>query len=49
MSLAILLIILGRMTYLDINYNGSTIINQMKYDTLEYWERLTELGENNND
>lgn len=42
MSLAILLIILGRMTYLDINYNGSTIINQMKYDTLEYWDKLIE-------
>tara|TARA_R110002012_G_C11446857_1_gene591288 strand:+ start:304 stop:690 length:387 start_codon:yes stop_codon:yes gene_type:complete len=38
MSLAILLIIMGRYIYLDINYNGSTITNQMKYDLLAFIE-----------
>jgi len=41
MSLAILLVILGRMTYLDIDRNGSTIINQMKFDAIDYWDKLT--------
>ena len=43
LSLALIILILCRFVYLDITYNGSTISNQMKYDTLEYWDRLIEL------
>ncbi len=39
-SLAILLVILGRFFWLDINQNGSTITNQIKYDVIVYWDRL---------
>ena len=40
LSLAAFILILGRFLYLDYTYNDSTIINQMKYDAMEYWERL---------
>lgn len=41
--MSIIVILFFRFVYLDITYNGSTISNQMKYDTLEYWDKLIEL------
>ena len=42
LSLAFIIVIMGRFIYLDINYNASTITNQMKYDALSYWDMLKE-------
>ena len=37
---AIIILILVRFIYLDVTYNGSTILNQMKYDLLAFVESL---------
>ena len=43
-SLAFIIVTMARFLYLDITYNGSTITNQMKYDMIDYYERLKSLS-----
>ena len=38
------LAILARYIYLDINYNASTITDQMQYEVIEYYKKLRHLS-----
>ena len=43
-SLALLIVILGRYAYLDINNNGSTLTDQMMFELMEYYQKLKHLS-----
>ena len=43
-SMTLVIVILCRYIYLDINYNASTITDQMQYELIEYYQKLRQLA-----